>query len=316
VNIHELKEPPAEWLGKALAQFELQFRYPLGPTRSFRISHGRGYVTFFQAMGEVRVFVAERQGTVLGTLAAVTRWVRFPSGETRRVAYLCDLKVAPDARGGRTLFRLMNAVRDRLDVPCGGMAYATVMEGTARTPSAYTGQLSLPAFETLAAVMILRMPALEASATEGRVQATDAGTVRSSFDRLTKGQFIPLDGAPATRSRVEPAYLALADGGACGVLEDTRRGKQLFDDTGGEMLSAHLSQFAYANVSDAAKFLAGTLRLAKQAGFPALFTAVPPSDAAGIIEQLNVADTLLAPATVYGCGFREKAPWRIDTSEI
>ena len=316
MNVLELMEPPAEWLGDALAQFELQFRYPLGPTRSFRISHGRDYVTFFQAIGEAHLFVGERRGTVLGTLAAVTRAVRFPSGETRRVAYLCDLKVAPHARGGRTLLHLMNAVRARLDVPCCGLAYAVVMDGTARTPAAYTGQLSLPAFEKLDQLMVLRIPTQGAGECDGRVQATNAGTLQSIRDRLSKGQFVPLGGVPATRSQVEPAYLAMADGCACGVLEDTRRGKRLLDDAGDEILSVHLSRFAYANVSDAAEFLGSARGLARAAGFPALITAIPLADAAKIVDRLAVADTLLAPATVYGCGFREAAGWRMDTSEI
>jgi hypothetical protein len=316
VNVLELTEPPAEWLGEALARFELQFRYPLGPTRSFRISHGGDYVTFFQAIGEARTFVCERRGTVLGTLSAVTRNVRFPSGETRRAAYLCDLKVAPRARGGRTLLHLMNAVRARLDVPCSGLAYAVVMDGTARTPAAYTGQLSLPAFEKLDELMVLRIPTQRAGTSDDRVHATTAGGVQSIHDRLMRGQFVPLGGVPATRSQVEPAYLELTDGCACGVLEDTRRGKRLFDDAGDELLSAHLSRFAYASTSDAARFLARVLGLAKEAGFPALFTAIPRCDTAKIVDGLTVADTLLAPATVFGCSFRERAAWRIDTSEI
>jgi len=316
VNVRELMEPPAEWLGEALARFELQFRYPLGPTRSFRISHGRDYLAFFKAIGEARLFVVERRGTVLGTLAAVRRAVRSPGGETRRVAYLCDLKVAPHARGGRTLLHLMNAVRARLDVPCSGLAYAVVMDGTARTPVAYTGQLNLPAFEKLDELMVLRIPTEGAGTSDDRVHATSASSVQSIHDRLTRGQFVPLGGVPATRSQVGPAYLELTDGCACGILEDTRRGKRLFDDAGDEMLSAHLSRFAYANTSDAARFLVRVLGLAKEAGFPALFTAIPLRDAAKILDCLGVADTLLAPATVYGCSFRERAAWRIDTSEI
>lgn len=316
MNVHELMEPPAEWLGEALARFELQFRYPLGITRSFRISHGRDYLTFFQAIGEARLFVVERQGAVLGTLAAITRTVQFPGGEARRVAYLCDLKAAPEARGGRTLLSLMSAVRNRLDAPCGGLAYAVVMDGTARTPATYTGTLNLPAFEKLGQLVILRIPTKGARTSDGRLRTTNPSTVQAIHDRLTRGQFIPAGGVPATRSQLEPAYLELADGCACGVLEDTRRGKRLFDDKGDEILSAHLSRFAYASNSDATEFLGRVIGLAKEAGFPALFTAVPICDAAKIVDGLSIADTLLAPATVYGCGFRERETWRIDTSEI
>jgi hypothetical protein len=210
----------------------------------------------------------------------------------------------------------MNAVSARLEVPCSGLAYAVVMDGTARTPVAYTGQLSLPPFEKLDELMVLRISTQGAGTSDGQLQTTDANTVQSIHDRLTRGQFVPLGGAPASRSQVEPAYLELTDGCACGVLEDTRRGKRLFNDAGDEMLSAHLSRFAYANISAAASFLIRVLGLAKEAGFPALFTAIPRCDAAKIGDSLTVADTLLAPATVYGCSFRKKAAWRIDTSEI
>lgn len=312
MNVHELMKPPPAWLSQALAEFEAQFRYPLGPGRSFRISHGRDYVTFFQAMGEARVFVAERGGIVLGTLAAIVRTLRFPDGETRRVAYLCDLKVTPQARGGRALFLLLNALQDRLKAPCQGYAYAVVMNGTPRTPGEYSGQLGLPAFEKLDEFAILRIPTSGASSGDHGIQASQ-NAVEATYGRLTQGQYTPLSGDSAVRSQMPPVYLESTD--ACGVLEDTRLGKRLIDDAENEMVSAHLSRFAYAEVTAGARLLNRALARAKDAGFPALFTALPASGAARLAEYLP-PQTVLTSASVYACGFTGKAAWRIDTAEI
>ena len=62
MNVHALSAPPPTALARALDRFEGQFRYPLGPGRSFRISHGDDYPRFFRAMGEGACFVAERDG--------------------------------------------------------------------------------------------------------------------------------------------------------------------------------------------------------------------------------------------------------------
>ena len=48
--------------GPALARFEEQFTYPLGPGRTLRISHGDDYPRFFRAIGDAACFVAERSG--------------------------------------------------------------------------------------------------------------------------------------------------------------------------------------------------------------------------------------------------------------
>lgn len=317
MKIHELTGPPAPWLGAALEQFEAAFRYPLGPAQSFVIEHGRDYVTFFQAMGEAHVFVAERAGAVLGTLTAVIRPVRLPGGDIQPAAYLCDLKVTETARGGRTLPLLMKVVRDRLEARCGGVAYVVVMGGTERTPIHYTGRRDVPAFKQLGEIVVLRIPTPPLAASrEGEVLEGEAELAEEIHCRLIRGSFVPLAGSPALRSEMAPLHLRLADGNACGILEDTRRGKRLFDQTGGEMLSAHFSRFAYAGVVDGTRIVRCALRLARQRGFPALFTALPRGEADELVRQLGVPDIVIAPAIVFGCGFADNAPWRIDTAEI
>ena len=62
MKIHCLSGPPDQKTGLALADFEKEFSYPLGPDRSFSISHGADYSLFFRCMGEARIYLAEISG--------------------------------------------------------------------------------------------------------------------------------------------------------------------------------------------------------------------------------------------------------------
>src|ERR1700722_18856214 len=96
-------------LVKALADFEAPFTYPLGPGKFFRITHGEDYTLFFRAMGNEACFIAEDQGCVAGVLGTVVRNLWLPDGTERKVAYIGDLKIAEEARGGTVLLRLARA---------------------------------------------------------------------------------------------------------------------------------------------------------------------------------------------------------------
>src|SRR6516162_3463154 len=100
MNVHRLSTSPPPELARALDRFERQFIYPLGPGRSFRISHGEDYPRFFRAMGEAACFVAEREGRVVGVIGAALRRLRLPTGTELPAAYLGDLKIDPASRGG------------------------------------------------------------------------------------------------------------------------------------------------------------------------------------------------------------------------
>lgn len=89
-----------ESFGPRLAELERGVRYPLGNDQ-FEIDHGKDYFAFFRrlrgGMGrspredDLRYYVAERCGELLGILAAVRR--TYPTAEGARDAwYLCDLK--------------------------------------------------------------------------------------------------------------------------------------------------------------------------------------------------------------------------------
>ena len=111
MTVHVLRTAPPPELAQALERFEEQFRYPLGPGRFFRISHGEDYPRFFRAMGEGACFVAERDGRVLGVMGAALRRPRTARGRGTPGALSRRRENRPGGRGGRTLPRLAEAVR-------------------------------------------------------------------------------------------------------------------------------------------------------------------------------------------------------------
>lgn len=312
--IHSLCGPPPTSLASALERFETEFTYPLGPGRSFRISHGDDYPRFFRAMGEARCFAAERNGVVLGTIGAALRPLWLPSGEESTAVYLGDLKVTAHARQGRALVRLAEVVQRWI----GGRtqaAFAVVMDGTRATPTRYTGRLGIPKLDDLAKVIVLRIatagadPACSATATADEVGA-------ACYRRLSKGRYACPGVTCAERSAITPRWLMLSGDRACGRLEDTRRAKRLIADDGQEMPTAHLSCFAYRDPASAFELAQAALAQAAGLGFPALFVAVPPADAEIIRHGLGSTEVVAAPATIYGTGLEAGRLWNINTAEI
>jgi hypothetical protein len=304
--------PPAEW-AQPLARFETQFTYPLGPGRSFRISHGDDYPRFFRAMGEAACFVAEHEGEVLGTLGAALRRLRLPDGQECAAVYLGDLKVAPAARGGRSILRLVGAAQ-QWAAGRAEAAFSVVMDGTAATPPRYTGRLGIPAFCELDHILVLRLPATAVGHQRHNALATDAAQGGACYRRLSAGRCTCLDGLPEERSQMAPLWLMTADGRACGRLEDTRRAKRLISE-GEELTSAHLSCFAFADAAAGVALLWAARDHAARLGLPAVFTAVAPAEAEVLAAGLDGGDIVPAPATVYGSGLRP-GPWSINTAEI
>jgi len=300
MNLHCLHEAPPPWLGEALERFERQFWYPLGSERRFRISHGREYLPFFQAMGRAAVLVAERGGEVLGTLARVERQVCI-LGETKLVHYLCDLKVAPAARGGRVLPRLMQETRRQIEASGSRCCYAVVMDGTGRLPVEYTGRVDIPGFEKLADILVLRLSAGSSTAT------MDAPEAPKPTIHVTGGRH-------ALRSLMMP--LPIRSGAASAILEDTRRGKRLWMEDGGELLSAHVSSLSVASASSGAEVLRTALVKAQQAGFPAIFTAMPCAAWQSLRSHLCDLHADEAPATLFGHDLPLGCDWWVDTAEI
>jgi hypothetical protein len=315
MKVHPFTAAPPPELARALDRFEMQFRYPLGTDRYFRIVHGEDYPRFFRAMGEGVSFVAERDGQVLGVMGVALRRLALPDGEERLVGYLGDVKVDPPARGGRTLADLAQAARQWLAVRVEA-AFAVVMDRTAVVPTRYTGRLGIPVFSELGKIMVLRLPTRCMQAPARDTWTTTGKGGSACYLRLSAGRYACPGGNPRERSFMEPLWLMEPGGQACGRLEDTRRAKRLIADDGVEMQSAHLSCFAYHHPGAGVELLHVALQQAAARGLPALFVAVPAGEAEEFFRPLAGLEVVQAPATIYGTGLKIGSPWNINTAEI
>ena len=314
MNVHALETVASSRLAGALDRFERQFTYPLGPGRSFRISHGDDYVRFFRAMGEARCFVAERDQRVLGVLGASLRTLLFPGGERRSVLYLGDLKVDPAVQGGRMVLRLAAAVKTWLDERT-ELAFGVVMDGTKATPAQYTGRLGLPGFAALGKIVVVRLRAGPPHQRSDAWRATESDGEECHERLVSRGFACPV-GAPS-RSEMARCWLVDPAGAACGCLEDTLQSKRLYDaNDGSEIRSAHLSCFAYESTESGVGLLEAALAGAMRNGLQHLFVAVPASDAPDFVSRFSDRVDVVAPATVFGTGLAPGRPWNINTSEI
>ena len=302
MKIHCLSGPPDQELALALADFEKEFTYPLGPDRSFSISHGADYSLFFRGMGEARIYLAEISGDIVGALAVVKRTAVLADGSRISAVYLCDAKVASAHRGRTVLGRLALKARDETMAAGYSAAYSVVMTGSIST-EALTGRLGIPHFKAITRLAVLRFD-------------TRTGfhpVVNLPTGRL--GSFHQFDGGNASLgSEIQPCALEVNE--ARGILVDTRLGKRLWQSDGHEIVSAHLIDVVFESVKALSDLIVAAVELARITGFPGLFMSLPADHPAlrAIIESAIVKPTV-AQATVFGTGLPE-GQWMVDTSEI
>jgi hypothetical protein len=314
MKVHQLMGPPAPALAEALAEFEKPFTYPLGPGRTFRISHGEDYTLFFRSQGTGACFVAEQDGQVAGALGTAIRRLIMPDGTECRAAYFGDLKIAAAARCGSVLIRLARTAEAWLR-PQVSVGFGIVMGGTSLNPEAYTGRAGIPGFEEVGRVAALRIHGGEPGQVPERF-VSDSATGKAAYRRLASGRYAcPVGKEAEQRSEIGTTWLANPDNSACGMLEDTRKAKRLIISDGSEMLSAHLSCFAYDSVTAGAELIDVALRHALSLNFPALFVSVVEQDAPAFQAALRGLEVVVAPAVVYGTGL-PIGNWNINTAEI
>lgn len=321
MNVRLLEGLADPELARALGEFEQAFTYPLGPGRSFRIAHGHDYRRFFRAIGRAVVFVAWHEQRVVGTLGVAIRRLVLPEAREQPVAYVGDLKLAPDVRGGRVLVQLAKAteqwVRRSTDA-----AFSVVMDGTRATPTEYTGRVGIPAFQEVGKVLVWRLPvdSLPPGIQESR-SIIGRADVEKWYRPLSVGRYASIGGTLAERSEMVPAGLVHQEGLACGILEDTRKAKRLIAEDGSEMRSAHLSCFAFRTPQAAAELLAQALRRTAAFGVSDLFVSVVPADDAPLRDACRAAGfridhMVTAPATIFASGLPAGFNWNINTAEI
>ena len=319
MTIHQLSSPPPLELGIALEQFEQSFLYPLGPEQKFRISHGREYLPFFRAMGEVTLLVAEHEGEVLGTLVLVRRIVRIRSeseGDKGPAYYLCDLKLRPEWRRTPLLARLIATAWKLIEASDCPRRFCVVMDGTGRLPTDYTGRMGVPLLEPLGEIMIMRLSPRETLAVDNTVRIAPASDVEDLCQHIRGEGVTAACGLSSERSLMTPLGFIDSTGLACGKLEDTRRGKRLHLESGEELLSAHLSNWAWTDARAGVRVLQQALAVTLQNGFPALFAAIPRKWYHQLASHLHQIQIQEAPATIFGTGFDLNQDWWIDTAEI
>lgn len=291
-----------------LAAFERAFWYPLGKSERFRIEHGRDYLRFFRAQGPAVCFLAETGGKVVGAVSAAIVALRFPDGRSRPCAYVGDLKILPEARGGIVLSSLSRALAAWARPRCRA-AYSVVMAGTRTEPPTYTGRAGLPAFTRLADLSVWRLRPPRSGA---RPSSAAPPAAKARHKRLSKNRFASPGGSARLRSRTPPKWILNSDGSACGLFEDTRRAKRLFSESGKEIVSAHLSSFACQNARSGAALVRSALGECRARRIPALFVCLPPRDAA-LVKEFEGTE---ARAAVFGTGLPKGFLWNFNSAEI
>lgn len=316
MTMHVLRESPPADLARALADFERQFTYPLGPGRSFSISHGEDYPRFFRAMGEAASLVLEEGGRVLGTLGIAVRRLQLPEGRLQTVAYFGDLKTDAAARKSFALLQIVWAADQWLRGKATA-GFGVVMDGTRNTPDSYTGHFGIPAARVLGKTIVWQIPCTTADwQREYDGWRTTPERVQECYRRLSHGRYACPKANPAERSEMTPFALLDPEGLACGLVEDTRRCKRLLADDGKELRSAHLSFFAWQTPAAGAALLRAARAHAARAEQPAMFVGVAPVDVAALQAALGPMEKVVAPATIFGHGLDDEIAWNINTAEI
>jgi len=305
-----------------LAQFEQQFQYPLGPDNHFSISHGSEYLPFFAAMGAATLLVAEHCGTIVGTLVLVQRQLEIRDSSasdsqtgSQAAHYICDLKVRPEARSSSALARLMTAAAEIIRSCQSHACYSVVMAGTSSEPAAYTGRLNIPDFAAVGEVTILRF--LTATGNElSKVVNASPDQFIATQERLRAAGVGPVAGDSSLRSLIGVQRFCHVSETACGLLEDTRRGKRLIHSSGEEIVSSHLSRFRWSDLAAAEDLLKHALDQSFELGFPAMFCSMPSAAWAQLKPLPHGLECQQTSATVYGYHVPANLDWTIDASEI
>ena len=314
--IHELQDTPALDLGQALATFEQQFLYPLGRHQTFRISHGVDYSKFMRSIGQTKCLMAKHKGAIVGTLSTSIRSLITPDGSEHLVAYFCDLKVGIEGIKGRVVWKLFQAAQEWLKGKC-EQGFCIVMDGTESTPDLYTGRLGFKSFHPISKVTVCRVLTEEPSEPEMTILVNfPEAEGLACYRELSQGRFATPTPTPQGRSNISPIWLCSSKKSACGLLEDTRRAKRLFQSDGTELVSAHISCFAYNCVQDGVELIKKALTLCREQNIPALFFSIANNDLEYFRKNQALGNMILAPATIYGCGFPAEIPWNINTAEV
>ena len=330
MKLIELTSSLSPKLSEQIADFETLFDYPLSENSRCSIEHGPDFTAFFAAIGHAKTWVLHSSGGVVAALSSAVRTICI-DGKNYKVAYLGDLKVHPrfqflSRRGpnpkkthalpiankpkGSPAGKITRLLQSHLthDVD---LAYCVVMDGTRTTPDVYTGNGRIPEFKPIADLYILRFETATARVFSRPNITMESGF--SSYRHLCAKTYCDL-AKTELRSTVPPQWF-ISDEGACGMLEDTRRAKRLYVDSGEELVSAHLSYFFFKNGVAATAILDQALHCAIEQNFPAMFVALSGEQYQALSPHLTRFGFSISKATIYATDpLAAKIP--INTSEI
>lgn len=309
MNIRIVSGPLPDALEAEYERFGANFFHALDGGSRFRVVHPGGTDVFFSDMGEAERLFAYGDDGLVGSLT----WVRrcFARGG-RDVAYLCDLKIRPGH--GFALHALAGACTVRCRAAGIDAAYGVVMAGAHRTPDRYSGRMGIAGFRRVADFAILGFAARRDSgdATVRCVSPEEAASCRRMWEPASS----PAAYGKGTRcSGMIPVGL-VADGGACGVLEDTRRGKRLIGENGREIMTAHLRDFDFFRPVAGARVLRAALGLAAERGFDRILVALTHEKVSGLLSQTGDLSHIGSGASVFATGDCPGIPGVVPTSEI
>lgn len=316
MNIFPLDNPPDEALAAALCKFEQQFRYPLGDTTHFHISHGADYTAFYRSMGsQFSLFIAMEQ-QVCGVIAVVLRTLRRPDGKQQITAYVGDLKVAPQYQGSGLSAQLMRAALYWAKPRCDS-GFAVVMEGTAITPDRYSKIYSLPDFAVTNRQVIVGLPVFpNQTLSQIEVDHADQNSVLKLYQYLCQNAYSLVAETRIQNSEMEEIPLISPRQTACGILKNTRLTKQLINTKHEPMAIEHLSYLAYQTPSAVLPLIHQASALAAKRGVDFLFFSLPRQHTHELLNSIRGLKPILAPATIYSHGLKHGSPWFINSAEV
>ncbi len=243
-------------LNQALLEFEKGFQYPLSKEVSFLISHGPDYLRFFKSLGEVVLAVSFYNEKVVGVCVGVKQ--KDVLG--RYCFYLCDLKVLSEYREMSVAY----LVSKKLYQWCRQFGindfFAFVMGGTSKVSAFFRGRLDFPPLLIKHEYRVLRLD------TEKRI--VTHGTIDQSADYQPLFKFN--NGKESSSNCME-----LIGPSFSGVLEDTLYGKKIMLNDGVELLSSHLSDIKFSQISDLVELLEEARVKSQKLKYPGLFVAIP-----------------------------------------
>lgn len=190
--------------------------------------------SFFGALsvegGQPIVFVAEREGRLVGVGAATAREV-YLNGEPTLVSYLGLLRVAPEARGTTALVRGYRQMAQELSAHQAAITITAIVSGNARAERVLAaGRAGLPAYRPLCDGVTYLLPADAPPPNErieigrGRDAAEIAGFLnelgprRNFFPVCAAGDFDAVTGGRFPGLSPGDFLVARAGGGILGVL--------------------------------------------------------------------------------------------------